>query len=419
MPLLSIGPDARSMTRHPGLRALAYPRFRLYLGGQLISLTGSWMQQIATSWLAYRVTGSSAAVGATLLLAQLPILLLGPFAGVAGDRFDRQKLLLMTQVAGGLQALCFGISITYGRPTLSLLLGFSAALGLVNALDTPIRQSLVPRLVDRREDIRNAVALNSVCLHVARFIGATVATLLLTRFAESTCVFVNAASYAASLGALIAIGPVNRQGMGNSANGSFREGLRFCVDRAEIRAAFALLTVASLIVAPYPTLLPAAIRAAGSHDAGYYARLMACAAAGSVAAALLLARWHSDRALLRAIPISLSIAGVALGGLGLAIANLPAWAGMISVGVTALALTIVVSGVNAFIQHHVPDRLRGRVMGLYALSFNGLLPLGGLLAGALADAASPPVILAVMGIIAVVCAVGGAVASHRSAPDIK
>ena len=404
------------MTGRPGFAALASARFRLYLAGQLVSLSGSWLQQIATSWLVYRLTGSSAAVGATLLLAQLPVFVLGSLAGVAGDRFDRQRLLIATQVAGGLQALLLGLAVAAGKATLPLLLGFSAVLGLVNALDTPLRQSLVPSLVDRREDIRNAVALNSACLHLARFIGAAAAALLLTRFDETSCFLVNAASYAASLGALLAIGPTGNPSVQGSSGRSLADGLRYCSGHPQIRAVLLLIAASSLIVVPYPTLLPAAIRGATALDAGFYARLMSCAGAGSIGAALVLARWHSDRALLLGMPLSLALAGAAVGGLGLGISSWPSWAAIVAVGLAGFALTIVISGSNAFIQHHVPDQLRGRVMGLFTVSFNGLMPIGSLVLGTVADAAGTRATLEIMGALALLIAAGSTASAYRRPP---
>src|SRR5579862_645442 len=186
-----------------GLPALRSRNFRLYLSGQLISLSGTAAQQVGVSWLIYQLSGSSELVGFGVLLQQLPIVLLAPLGGALADRFDRRAVLLATQAAGLLQSLALGLLALRGAAGVPLILGLSLLLGLVNCVDVPARQSIVARLLDHPQHIRNAVALNAASLHLSRLLGAAVAAVALARLGASACFLFNAISYVAAIAVLL------------------------------------------------------------------------------------------------------------------------------------------------------------------------------------------------------------------------
>jgi MFS family permease len=380
-----------------GLGALAAPRLRLYLIGQLCSLTGTWAQQVAVAWLVFRLTQSSAVVGLSVALAQLPILLLAPLAGVVGDRVDRRRMLLVTQVAGAGHALVLGVLARAGALHVPLVLVLSLGIGVINAFDTPARQALVPRLVDRPDDIRNAVAWNSANLHVARLLGPAVAAILLSRFDIAACCFANAASYAVSFGILARLRATAHEPIRTRAMRALGEGLRYCAGDREVRRVLALVGATSLVAIPYTALLPAATQLWSGPQAPAYARLMSAGGLGAVAAALTLVRMKHDLKLAFAMPVALLVSGATLLLLGLAGGALSPAPLTAAVALLGFALTLVISGGNIVLQQRVPEQLRGRVLGLFVLAFNGVMPLGALLLGSLADRLGAPGALAAAG----------------------
>jgi len=401
---------------HRALRALATPHFRLYLLAQLCSLTGTWAQQVAVAWWVYRVAHSSAVVGLSVALTQLPILLLSPLAGVLGDRVDRRGILLTTQVAGAAQAATLAFFAVAGSLELSRVLALSCALGVISAFDTPARQALVPRLV-RREDIRNAVAWNAANVHVARLLGPVIAALLLPRFDVAACFIANAGSYVLSFAALLSLRDVGHERIGALSFNALQDGIRYCVGHALIRRVFILVATTSLLAIPYTSVLPAAAERWHGPQAQAFATLMAAGGLGSVVAASTLAHFESDAKLTIAMPVALLGASVALTLLGTTGDGLPAVLILAVVTVIGFALTIVISGGNVVLQHRVPEQLRGRVSSLFVLAFNGVVPVGALVIGALADRTSPPGALAIAGGAVGLVATAVGVAAGRARAD--
>jgi MFS family permease len=368
-----------------GLPALRARNFRLYLTGQLISLCGTAAQQVALSWLVYELTHSSELVGLTVLLLQLPIVALAPLGGALADRFDRRSVLLATQIAGLLQALALGVLALGNAATIQVVLGLSLLLGLINCVDVPARQSIVARLVDRPADIRNAVAINAASLHLSRLLGASLAAVVLARFGVPVCFLLNAGSYLAAIAVLLRLPRTPSGSISALSASSLREGLRFCSEQPAIRRLFVLLIVLSLLVVPYPSLLPAATTQWALGHASSYARLMTISGAGALAAAVLIALFHEVTLLLRVIPAAALLSGAVLVAVGLSSAAFLGWGLPLAVALLGFCITVVVSGSNVLFQYQVPESLRGRVMGLFVMAFNGIAALGALLCGALAD----------------------------------
>ena len=363
----------------------AVPRLRLYLLGQLCSLTGTLAQQVAIAWWVFYLTHSSTLVGITVALAQLPILALAPFAGVLGDRVDRRRMLIGTQIAGAIQASVVAVLAALGRLDVPAVLLLSLVAGLVSAFDTPARQALVPRLVDRPQQIRSAVAWNAAVLHIARLSGPALAAVLLSRFTIVSCCLANVASYGVAIVVLQSLSGTAHEPIRALSIAALRDGIRYAAGERGVRRVLAVVAATSLVAIPYTVLLPAIARSWEGPQAPAYARLMSSAGLGSLAAAITLARTRDDRKLAAAIPIALLLGGVTLVLLGFtgAVAATPVL--MATVAGIGFALTIVVSGGNVLLQQHVPEQLRGRVSSLFVVVFNGAMPVGALVLGALAD----------------------------------
>lgn len=369
-----------------GLPALRSGNFRLYLTGQLISLSGTSAQQVAVSWLIYRLSGSSELVGLGVLLQQLPIVLLAPLGGALADRFDRRTVLLATQIAGLLQALVLGLLSLRHLASVPLLLTLSLLLGLVNCVDVPARQSIVARLLDQPQHIRNAVALNAASLHLSRLLGAALAAVVLARLGAAACFLFNAASYVAAIAVLLRLSYARVAATAALSVSALREGLRFCTQERSLRWLFALLIVLSVLVVPYTSLLPA-VTARDPGSASSYARLMSLAGAGALSAALVISLFHELPMLLRSIPAAALTSGATLLALGWHPQSWAHWGLPCAVTLLGFCITVVISGTNVVVQYHVPEQLRGRVMGLFVSAFNGIAALGALLCGAIADRA--------------------------------
>lgn len=382
-----------------GFRALESPRLRSYLLGQLTSLTGTWIQQITIALLAFRLTRSSAAVGVALAFSQLPILMLSPLAGVLNDRFDRRRILVCTQLASLVQALFLMMSYHAGALHITLLFTLTVIGGVISALDLPARQSIVARLLDRPADIRNAVALSSASVHMARLIGPALAALLLGRWDARACFAANALSCALFCAVLLKLKVTAHEPIRRISMSSLREGWQYCKTRADTRQTLAWIAVASLCAIPYTTLLPAAARLWAANQSISYAQLMTAAGGGAVVAALALAHVQGDETLRGAIPVSLTVAALGLIAAGVAGSRLPTSILVALVAALGFTLTVVVSGGNMLLQQNVPEAMRGRVLGLFVMLFNGVAPIGALVWGIAGDHLGIPTSLAAAGTI--------------------
>lgn len=364
-------------------RALHARTFRRYWLGQIVSLTGTWTQQVAVAALAFRLTGSSAMVGLALLLTQVPILLLSPLAGVVNDRVARRHVLLATQAATVLQASALGLLDGGGHLGIMPLLVLCSVAGLISALDTPARQAIVSSMIDEPANLRNAVALSGLAVHLARLLGPALAALLMHGAGARACFYANAASSLVFCAVLWWLPDRASDRIRRVTVDALREGWTYCARDRRLRGMLALVAASSLLAIPYASVLPAAL-ALWQAPIGY-ASLMAFAGAGAVAAALWLAASSDDRLLGAMLLPAAVLAGATLLMLGSAGGRLGAPGSALVVAALGFLLTLVVSGSNVLIQHATPDALRGRVTGLFVVAFNGIAPLGALLLGALAD----------------------------------
>jgi MFS family permease len=387
---------------HP-LRALRHSNFRLFFAGQLISLIGTWMQQVAQSWLIYRLTHSALLLGGIGFAGQIPVFILGSIGGHVADRFDRRRVLLITQSASMFLASVLAALTLSGRVREWHLFVLAALLGIVNAFDIPARQAFLVQLVER-EDLINAIALNSSMFNGARIVGPAVAGLLVAAIGEGWCFFANAISYIAVIIGLMMIStPRFVAQAGRSVWANIAEGFRFVGKTAPVRALLLLIGAVSFTALPYTVLMPVfadKIFHSGARGLGI---LMGASGAGALLGSLLLATRSTVKGLGRWIAAACMIFGVALTAFALSRSFALSAALLVIAGG---AMMVQMASSNTLIQSMVPDELRGRVMSVYTMMFMGMGPFGALLAGSIADRIGAPLTVAGGGVITVLAAIG-------------
>ncbi len=365
-------------------RALRHRNFRLFFGGQSISLIGTWMTRIATSWLVYRLTKSALLLGTVSFAGQIPTFLIAPFAGVWVDRLNRRQILVWTQALSMVQSfLLAGLTLTH-RITIPWILGLSVMQGLVNAFDMPGRQSFMVQMIEGREDLGNAIAINSSMVNMARLIGPSLAGMLIAATSEGWCFFVDGVSYIAVIASLLMmrLSPQARR-RATSTFTELKEGWDYVSSFLPIRTILLLFAVVSLMGMPFVVLMPlfaAQVLHGGPHTLGF---LMGAMGVGALVSALSLAARKSVRGLIRMIPAAAAVFGIGLVGFGLSHVF---WLSMLMVFVAGMGMMQGMAASNTIIQTLVTEDKRGRVMSYYTMAFVGMAPFGSLLAGAMAHA---------------------------------
>jgi len=363
------------------LRALRHRNYRLYFSGQLVSLAGTWMQMIAMSWLTYRLTDSTLMLGVVSFAGQIPILAVAPLGGVLSDRFDKRVMMLWTQSLALLQAGVLAILTLTGAIHPWHLVGMALFLGLINAFDTPARQSFLVDLVDDRSDLPNAIALNSFTMNSARFLGPSIGGIVVGLAGEGICFLVNALSYLAMILALWVMRTRHHSRTHLPAGEAMRQGWRYAFGVPQIRQLLFLVAAVSFFATPYVVLLPYFAREIYSGGAQTFGFMSASAGAGALLGTLYLAARRSVVGLDRVIGSAVLSAGLAVAAfslsnsMGLAIAAL---------GILGFSIICTIASSNTLIQSVVNDDMRGRVMALFTVAFLGIAPLGSLTAGAMA-----------------------------------
>ena len=372
------------------VRALRYRNYRLFFGGQIVSLVGNWMTMTATSWLVYRLTGSAKMLGLVGFAGQLPSVLLTPLAGIVVDRWNQHRLLMATQVLSMLQSFALGALVFSGHMTIPALIALNVLQGLINAFDMPCRQSFVISLIENREDLSNAIALNSSMLNLARIAGPAVAGVVIAAAGEGWCFMADGLSFLAVLAALASMTVAARAARPARAAGTraeFKEGWRYVVGSIPIRTIMTLLAAVCLLGVPYAVLIPlfaGQILGGGPHMLGL---LMTASGAGALLAALWLATLRSIAKLGRALRASTVGFGVALAAIGL---SRTAWLSCAFLVGAGFGFMLLMAASNTIIQSIVDEDKRGRVMSFLMLAILGTVPLGSLAVGALADRIGAP-----------------------------
>lgn len=375
-----------------GFTAVRHRNFRLYWIGQIVSLVGTWMQTVSQPWLVLLLGGSPIQLGTVLALQFAPSLLLAPIGGVLADRVDKRRLLMATQTIAALQAvILFGLTVTEVVEIWHVMV-LALALGFVNAVDMPVRQAFAAELVPR-EDLMNAITLNSASFNLARVVGPAVAGLALAFYGPAFNFAINAVSYGAVLIALVRMDPgsmqtTSRPELRSSMRASLTEGVRYAVRTPTVLWPLVLLAGMGTFGMNFQTLLPLFARHTLSLGADGYGALFAVMGLGSLLASLALAYVGSRRPL---------VGLILWGGLSfvffealLGLSRTPelAFPVIVMVGLSSM---LMINTINVIVQRSVPNELRGRVMSLYITVFAGTTPIGGLLAGTVAELWSPPV----------------------------
>lgn len=388
----------------PGiLRAFRSRNYRLFFGGQSVSLVGTWITRIATSWLVYRLTGSLLLLGVVGFCSQIPTLVLAPFAGVLVDRWDRHRILLVTQALSMLQSAALAALTFAGSISVADILVLQIVQGTINAFDTPARQAFVVQMVSEPSDLPNAIALNSTMVTGSRIIGPSIGGLVIAAAGEGWCFTIDAISYLAVIASLLAMRDWRASGDHSGARmiDELKDGFAYVSGFQPVRTTLLLLALISTMGMPYMVLMPAIasrVLRGGPHTLGF---LMTASGAGAVVGALYLAGRRSVVGLGRVIPIACVTLGVGLVAfsfsrvLWLSLALLPLVGGGFMVSLAAS---------NTIVQTIVEDRLRGRVMAFFAMSFLGTAPIGSLIAGVVADRIGAP---RTIGLGGVACIGGG------------
>lgn len=383
-------------------RALRHRDYRLFFVGQFVSLVGVWIQSVAQSWLVYRLTGSAVLLGIVGFAAQIPTFLVAPWGGAAADRFPRRSILLATQTASMALALALAALTLTGAVRVTHVLVLATLLGVVNAFDLPTRQAFVIELVGR-EDLVNAIALNSSLFNGARAIGPAIAGVLVARYGEGWCFLINGASYLAVLGGLLAIRPraPARPGPEGSTLARIVAGWRYAASVRPVRALLLLVGVVSLTGVPYAVLMPIFADRVLGGGAAALGLLMACSGAGALAGALTLASRRGVAGLGRWVATSAAGFGAALLLFSL---SRTLWLSAALLVPAGFFLVSQMASSNTLLQSVVPERFRGRVMSLYTMMFMGMMPFGALAAGTAAGRWGAPLTVAAGGAVALAAA---------------
>jgi MFS family permease len=364
-------------------RALRHRNYRLFFTGQGISVVGTWLTRFATSWMAYRLTGSALILGLVAFFGQAPTSLIAPFAGVLVDRWNRHHTVIVTQIAALLQSAALAVFALTGTMTVWHLLVLGAVQAVINGFDMPARQSFLGQMIDDRADLPNAIALNSSIINSGRLIGPVIAAVLVGLWGEGVCFAIDAASYLAVIASLlmmrVAVRPLRpRTGR---VLAELIDGMRYVWHLPLVRAVLCLLAVSSVAGGAYGALMPivaATTLRGGPHTLGI---LMGAAGCGALVAAVYLASRSSVLGLTTVILRCALMLGVGLIALELATTMWVAVPVMFAIG---LSMMMQLAATNTLLQTIVDDKMLGRVISLYAVAFFGGAPVGALLEGALA-----------------------------------
>ena len=371
-------------TARPGLtRALAHRNYRLFFSGQSVSLVGTWITRVATSWLVYRLTHSALLLGVVGFWGQIPSLVIAPFAGVFVDRWDRHTILLWTQVLSALQSLALAIFALTNTITVVWIIVLQVAQGIINAFDTPARQSFVVQMVDDPADLPNAIALNSTMVNASRIIGPSIGGLIIAAVGEGWCFMIDAISYIAVIASLLAmrVQPKPARPRGAMLD-ELRAGFQYVAGFAPVRTALTLLAIVATMGMPYTVLMPIIatnVLHGGAHTLGF---LMTASGAGAVVGALYLASRQSVVGLGRVMMLATMSFGAGLIVFGL---TRVFWLALIVLPFVGGGMMVEMASTNTILQTITEEHLRGRVMAFYTMAFLGTAPIGSLIAGVAAS----------------------------------
>ena len=384
-------------------RAFRYRNYRLFFGGQVVSLVGSWITMTATSWLVYRLTNSAFLLGVVGFASQFPAFLLTPFAGIYVDRWNRHRLLVGTQVASMLIAFVLAALTLSSTISIRWLIVVSVCAGIVNAFDLPVRQAFVVLLIEDKRDLGNAIALNSSMFNAARLVGPSIAGAIIALTSEGWCYAIDGVSYLAVIAALLAMRVPHARPAAAAAHVSplqqFREGWTYTYNSRTIRSVIAVVALVCLVGVPYTVLMPvfaAEILGGGVHTLGF---LMTATGGGALLGALWLASRRNIAGLTRNIAVAGAVFSVGLMAFALSRAL---WLSVPLLVVSGFGFIVMVASSNTLLQTIVEDSKRGRVLSFFLMAYFGTTPFGSLVAGAVSERIGAPSTLVACGALCLV-----------------
>ena len=363
-------------------RALRHRNYRLFFGGQSISLIGTWITRIATSWLVYRL-------GIVGFCSQIPMLVLSPIAGVLVDRWDRHRILVITQILSALQSAALAVLALMNVITVAEVIVLQLVQGVINSFDTPARQAFVVEMVEDRDDLPNAIALNSSMINASRIIGPSIGGVLIATLGEGWCFGADAISYIAVIASLLAMRrtPTKKAVIDTRMLEELRTGWTYVSRFAPVRALLLIVALAGVAGMPYATLMPviaSKVLHGGAHTLGI---LMTASGIGALAGTLYLASRHTVLGLGKVI-VAASI-GLSLGLIAFSFSR-ALWLSILILPIIGAGMMVQAASANTILQTVVDERLRGRVMAFYSLAIMGMQPIGSLLAGVIAERIGAP-----------------------------
>lgn len=384
-------------------RAFKYPNYRLYYYGQSISLIGTWVQNIAMGWLLYRLTGSALLLGTVAFAQQIPSLFIMPFAGVLADRFNRRKVIILSQAAAMVVAFVLAFIVLTDMVTIPMILALATINGVILAFDTPFRNSFVPDMITDREDLGNAIALNSSLYNLARFVGPPIGGLLIAAVGEGWCFFINGVSFLAVLACLFAmkvkVSAVRRKR--DSVIKELREGIHYAFSEKPLRYLLILVGMSSFFGLPFQALLPVFAADVLQGDSQLLGLLTGALGLGALSGAFYLAA----RKNVHTIPVTIfRTALLFAAGLGIFALSPIKLVSFITMAITGFGMIVHFNSTNAIIQTIADDDKRGRVVALYSLSFMGITPLGSLAAGWISEFIGVPYTVFAFSLVCIISA---------------
>lgn len=395
-------------------RSLNYRNYRLFFSGQGISLIGTWMHRIAMPWLVYEITGSVFLLGVVSFSGQIPTFILTPLAGVITDRWSKHRVILLANILSLIQAFVLAILCLTGAVQLWHIIVLAVGLGIVNAFEVPARQSFIVDMVEKKEDLGNAIALNSIIFNGARIIGPSIAGIILASSSAGVCFLINAVSYVFVIISLLMMDRIPKP-LRKKEEHVFKElidGFNYTFGYAPIKHLIILLTISSLLGMSYSVLMPVftkEILHGGSHTYGF---LMGAAGVGALIGAIYLASRESVIRLGRIVPFSAMLFGISLIALSFS-RNIPL--SLVLMFFIGLGMMTQTAASNTILQTITDDDKRGRVMGFYSLAIMGTAPFGSLIAGGMAKVVGAPLTILFVGSATVI----GAFFFLKELPELK
>ncbi|MBT2561587.1 MFS transporter [Pedobacter sp. ISL-68] len=378
-------------------RSLRHYNYRLFFTGQAISLIGTWMQRVAISWLVYRLTGSAFLLGLITFLSLIPSLVLAPYAGSYVDRHNKYKILVITQVILMLQAGALALMIWFKVYDMFWIAALSLVQGLVNAFDVTARQSLMVNLIDDKEDLPNAIALNSSMFNAARLIGPALAGVILSTLGEDICFLINFVSFIAVLGCMVMMKLKLTAHQKSKENIwiDLKKGYDYLKSSPDLASMVLMMAASSLLVIPFTTLLPVFAKDIFNGNATTFGWFESAAGFGAFFGAIYMATLKVKQNLQKIVMMS----GILLAISVVALAISPSLVlALICTGLAALGLMAQTSSINTYLQTHADDAMRGRTLSYYIMAYQGVLPIGSLLMGYLAHLFGTQTVVAFEGV---------------------